>query len=319
MSTLLQSVESINRAVDLLRRSSETKGLLSCALATRGLILYLSNEREGGKASFNEALETAIQSGDKSVIPAVQTYYSYLLYFEGNYAEALTYLLQAHQTIQQLNENAFSPDQRLSILEAFRVVYSALGNHEKAYEYSKKVISLKEEVSKAKFAGQLKYQEILQKESAEKTAEILRLKERELANMASSLAAQTELLGDFRADLRKIVLRPDKYEPEEVIKQVRAKLKELPCEMIDFGKFEAQFATVHPEFRARLEMKYPELTPQELKICMLMHVNLQTAAIARLTCLSERTVDNHRFNIRKKMSLKTEDNLKEHLRKLDGK
>src|SRR4051812_39172716 len=95
--------------------------------------------------------------------------------------------------------------------------------------------------------------------------------ERELANTASSLGAQTELLSNFRTDLRKSGQRPDQYEPETVIKQVRERLKELPCEMIDFGKFEAQFATVHPEFRAKLELTYPELSPAEVRMCMLLH------------------------------------------------
>ncbi len=156
----------------------------------------------------------------------------------------------------------------------------------------------------------------LEKEQAEAA---LRLKERDLANTASSLAAQTELLGNFRADLRKIVLRPDRYEPEDILRQVKAKLKELPREMIDFSKFEGQFATVHPEFRAKLETKYPELTPQEVKMCMLIHVNLQTAAIARLMCISERTVEDHRANVRKKMSLQRSDDLAKHLRGIDAK
>jgi len=274
--------------VDTLRHQREvlkSNEFVAAALLSLGGVLLALEKPEEGLARFEEALELANKFGEKQIS------------------------LEAHKEIAD--------------------VYSKMGDIAKENEHLKKHYALKEEIfseeSRKKVEAFNFRVAIANKErdaelarlKAEQAEQSLRLKERELANTASSLAAQTELLGDFRADLRKIVLRPDKYEPEEIIKQVRAKLKELPCEMIDFGKFEAQFATVHPEFRAKLETKYPDLTPQEVKICMLLHVNLQSAAIARLTCLSERSVEGHRFNIRKKMSLRTEDNLKDHLRTLE--
>ena len=250
-----------------------------------------------------------------------------LLAEENQFDEAIEKLEEALALAEQLGEKNNASEAHKELAS----VYEKIGDTAKAFEHTKKYYALKEEifsddtrkrveafnfrVATANKERDLKLAR-LEKEQAEQS---LRMKERELANTASSLAAQTELLGDFRADLRKIVMRPDKVSTEDIIRQVRVKLKELPCEMIDFGKFEAQFATVHPEFRAKLEATYPDLTPQEIKICMLMHVNLQTAAIARLTCLSERTVENHRFNIRKKMGLGRDDNLLDVLRKLDGK
>ncbi len=258
-----------------------------------------------------KALQLSILTGDAYLIARAQIHYGDVLSKSKRFEEALEVLLKAQEYF-----GPWEQQEELYLAGCLSDAYSGLGNYQYAIEYKQKEMELEKKKAGDQLGGQLKYREHLQKESAEKTQEILRLKERELANTASSLAAQTELLGDFRADLRKIVLRPDKYEPEEIIKQVRAKLKELPCEMIDFGKFEAQFATVHPEFRAKLETKYPDLTPQEVKICLLIHVKLQTAAIARLTCLSERTVEDHRGNIRKKMKLDRTDDLGEALSKL---
>jgi len=254
-----------------------------------------------------------------------------LLSEENRMGEAIKYLDEGLALAERLGQKRNASD----AFKELAAIYKKLGDTAKTLEHTEKYYALKEEifsddtrkrveafnfrVATANKERDLKlaWQE---KELAVKdlaiSQQILRLKERDLANTASSLAAQTELLSDFRADLRKIVLRPDRYEPEDIIKQVRAKLKELPCEMIDFGKFEAQFATVHPEFRAKLETTYPELTPQEIKICMLMHVNLKSAAIARLTCLSERTVEDHRANIRKKMKLTRSEDLIAYLAKL---
>jgi len=243
---------------------------------------------------------------------------------QGKREEGLARLEEALTLAKELGEKKTAAETHKEIANA----YAKAGDLASAYEHSQKHYELKEEIFseksrqlidsfniRAAIANQERDTE-LHRLRAEKAETTIRLKERELANTASSLAAQTELLGDFRTDLRKIVMRPDKYEPEDIIRQVKAKLKELPCEMIDFGKFEAQFATVHPEFRAGLETKFPDLTPQEVKVCMLLHVNLKSAAIGRLICVSERGVENHRFNIRKKLALKTEDSLTKFLQEL---
>ena len=267
-----------------------------------------------GIGYLNAALAAAEQVKDQYLIAISHLQYSKLLLVNKRFKDALSHGLNANEYCGEWKD-----EEDMNLSSILSKTYEGLGEFSNAFEFEKKARAFENGYSKAKLDGQLEYQKYLQKESAEKTAEILRLKERDLANTASSLAAQTELLGNFRADLRKIVLRPDRYEPEDIIRQVKAKLKELPCEMIDFSKFEGQFATVHPEFRARLETTYPELTPQEVKMCMLVHVNLQTAAIARLMCLSERSVEWHRLNIRKKLALTKEQLLPDVLRKLDGK
>ena len=256
-----------------------------------------------------EALDLVAMGEDELVISQKQVTLAAILVAARRFGEALTYLMKADEF-----QGARIEKDEIELARYLAEAFVGIGNHQRAFEFKEKQRVIEQAYAKLISAGQLQYQEILQKESAEKTAEILRLKERDLANTASSLAAQTELLGNFRADLRKIVLRPDRYEPEDIIRQVKAKLKELPCEMIDFSKFEGQFATVHPEFRAKLETKYPDLTPQEVKMCMLIHVNLKTPAIARLMCISDRTVEFHRVNVRAKMKLGRGEDLAEYLR-----
>ena len=45
----------------------------------------------------------------------------------------------------------------------------------------------------------------------------------------------------------------------------------------------------------------PNLSPTELKVCLLILQELSTREIAGQLRISERTVQNHRYNIRKKM------------------
>lgn len=73
---------------------------------------------------------------------------------------------------------------------------------------------------------------------------------------------------------------------------------------------------MHPEFRARIAEKFPMLTKQEIKMCQLARLGLKTHEMARLLCLSERTIDGHRNNLRKKLGLKPSENLTKFLQSI---
>jgi DNA-binding CsgD family transcriptional regulator len=47
----------------------------------------------------------------------------------------------------------------------------------------------------------------------------------------------------------------------------------------------------------------------EIKICALLKLKLTTADIAKLLCLSERSVEGHRLHIRRKMGLAQREEL----------
>ena len=123
----------------------------------------------------------------------------------------------------------------------------------------------------------------------------------ELASQAMSLARQTEMLGTFRNDLRAIMHRSS--DPLLIVRQVTEKLKTLPCEAIDWARFDAEFRQTYPEFQSKLLERYPEMTGMELKICALLKLKLISTDIAKLLCLSERSVEGHRLRIRRKMGL----------------
>jgi tetratricopeptide (TPR) repeat protein/DNA-binding CsgD family transcriptional regulator len=148
-------------------------------------------------------------------------------------------------------------------------------------------------------------------EALEHRAQLLEVqlehKQTELSSQALHLAKQTEMLSRFRNELREIVRRTN--DAEKAIKAVKEKLKELPCATIDWEKFDEDFRGVHPNFESNLHERYPELTPMEMKICMLLKLQMTSADIATMLCLSERNIENHRYRIRQKMELTREQNL----------
>ena len=128
-----------------------------------------------------------------------------------------------------------------------------------------------------------------------------------MSSQAAQLVSQTELLAKFRDELREITRKYPSDNPG--MREVKEKLKELPCKQIDWEKFESEFSAVHPEFTRKLYERYPQLTPMEVKMCSLLRLNLKSHEIARLFCVTERTVEFHRLNIRKKCGIPKEQSL----------
>ena len=131
--------------------------------------------------------------------------------------------------------------------------------------------------------------------------------EKDLSNSTLALLAQTELLSDLRTDLLQIARKIPPTEP--AARELRERVKNLPCQSIDWEKFDTQFKAAHPEFVKKLIERCPELSATELRICSLVRMNLKSEDIAQLFCLSERTVENHRMHIRKKLKLKAGEDL----------
>jgi DNA-binding CsgD family transcriptional regulator len=123
----------------------------------------------------------------------------------------------------------------------------------------------------------------------------------ELAWQAIHLARQIGLVDSFRSEMRTIVRKV--ADPLHIIRQIREKLKEPPCEEIDWAAFDVEFRSTYPEFQSRLISRYPELTEMEMKVGVLLKLKLASADIGKLLCISERGVHGHRLRIGRKMGL----------------
>lgn len=71
------------------------------------------------------------------------------------------------------------------------------------------------------------------------------------------------------------------------------------------------------ELGIQLSDKYLILSPREIEICNMIHGGLNTKEIADLLNLSVRTIETHRYNIRRKLQIgKTKTNLTTYFKKV---
>lgn len=191
--------------------------------------------------------------------------------------------------------------------------YHALGRFEEAsnefilalarkLDYRK---SLKRKTIRQYAEGQV----ISQRELAERlSAEQIKHLEQQLSSTSLQLVAQSESLNRIVTDIEQL-LKPIPLDSHDNITLLRKRLREIPCDSVNWELFDKQFVQAYPLLIKKLSDNNPALTETELRICYCLSIGLKSAQIGQLLCMSERTVETHRLHIRKKLSLATNVNL----------
>lgn len=200
------------------------------------------------------------------------------------------------------------------------VAYEQSGDVPQAYEYYKRYSELREEVMNAdKQKALAEMQTRFDVERVAQQNEIYRLRtqqlEHDLSNRSNELAALILRLTEknsFLQTMRGEILR-HRSTAGKGSEKLMAKLLSLIDSNVDaeatWAAFEQQFNQIHHDFLHKLSERCPRLTTTELRICSLLKIQLASKDIANLLSLSPRTVESHRYNIRKKLQLDTPENL----------
>ena len=72
-------------------------------------------------------------------------------------------------------------------------------------------------------------------------------------------------------------------------------------------EFETRFKQVYSAFYEKLSFQFPDLSPNDLKICALLRLNLSTKEICELSGQRPASVDQARYRLRKKLGLSNSD------------
>ncbi len=282
--------------------------------AVNAIILQAANEinlkdYDAAEAKLREAL--AYQKDPRSRDETwVQYYFANIAYHRGDLKEVIRILDKTFSGLDPSLKNQLTE----GVLSLYGESYTGLADWQNAALYEKKLREFREETNSAQFKSKLTTaQSLIATERVKHEKELEKMKreqlERELSNTTLQLLAQTEALAEFREGILAVVRKAPPTEP--IARELREKLKVLPCKSIDWDLFETQFKAAHPEFKLKLLETYPDLTKMEVRVCTLVRMNLKSEDISRLTCLSERNIENHRYRIRKKMNLSTDQNLPE--------
>ena len=127
-------------------------------------------------------------------------------------------------------------------------------------------------------------------------------KNKELALNVMNLIKKNELITDISGRLEKLEANSeDAVVKDEIAQLIRFLKRNSAAEIWD--EFEIRFKQVYHSFYENLLHRFPELTPNELKICALLRLNFSTKEICQLTGQRPSSLDVARYRLRKKLGL----------------
>jgi PAS domain S-box-containing protein len=145
--------------------------------------------------------------------------------------------------------------------------------------------------------------------------DIVNTKKIELISSTLKLMHLDEMNSSLINDLIKVTPHATK-EGQELIRQMGNKFKMNMSEQI-WKDFETRFENTFDSFYQVLLEKYPNLTPNERKLCALIRSGLSSKDIAVLTFQNPQSVDVARYRLRKKFNLINDENLIDFLLLID--
>lgn len=164
----------------------------------------------------------------------------------------------------------------------------------------------------------LRLEQKLEKEHQEQIARLekkrledeIMIKRKELANTTMMAAKKNEVLMDIQGELKK---DKDKFSNQYRLKHIMTKINKAIKNKDEWQVFETNFKEVHEDFSKQLLTEHPDLTSKDLKLCSYLKMNLSSKEIAPLMGKSVRGVEVHRYRLRKKMDLDSQQNLSSYL------
>lgn len=138
----------------------------------------------------------------------------------------------------------------------------------------------------------------------------IKSKNRELAISTMSLIKKNEFLSTIKKELKS--MQENKSNLNSVIKIIDRNLNNTD----DWNLFEEAFNNADKDFMKKLKTVHPKLTPNDLRLCAYLRLNLSSKEIAPLLNISPRSVEVKRYRLRKKMNLPHEAGLTNYILEL---
>ncbi len=167
--------------------------------------------------------------------------------------------------------------------------------------YKKQREELLEKARKDSELKELESSQQIIKLNNEKLRNDIASKNRELATSTMSIIKKNEFLGSIKTEL----IDGGSKNLARVINIIDKNLNNTD----DWKMFQEAFNNADEKFLKKIKSKHPDLTPNDLRLCAYLRLNLSSKEIAPLLNISPRSVEVKRYRLRKKMSLPHDENL----------
>jgi len=331
MGNIYRNLGKSDSAMLMLTKAAETYKSLqngsSYAEALYGIgNIYIDNQNYNkASAMFVSGLQKSIEVSDKNNIKTGYKLLSDLYSLTRDYKRSLEYYLH----YADIKDSIFNTE-RSNAIEELQIRYEVDKQQQKIENQGLIIVQKKRQIIFALIGTGVivffavlfiililknkRQKEILLKKEADNLRKDLELKNRELVCNVSNIYTKNMVINKVAKTLSKSIRTSDQTDVlliNEIIRELQQNMDET-----SWKEFEYRFSRVHESFYKTLDVKYPDLTHAERKVCAMLKLDMSSKEIASITMTLPESVDTTRSHIRKKLGLEKDENLSEFLNKL---
>lgn len=145
----------------------------------------------------------------------------------------------------------------------------------------------------------------LQSEKVKLLNEQLNLKDKQLATQVMYSLQRNEMISNLVEKFQKLETDGNDNRKEglgKILKDLEKNGQQDP-----WKEFEQRFQEVHSGFYERLMARFPDLTPNERRLCAFLRLDMSTKEISNLTGQSIKAITQARFRLRAKLGIENPD------------
>ena len=149
----------------------------------------------------------------------------------------------------------------------------------------------------------------------QKLTEDIEHKTKQLTTHALNMMQKNKLLQEVNGSIADIVKNPDNL--EDSFRKLKRKINRSIKADDDWEVFKMYFEQINSSFFSKLREINPDLSTYDLRLCALIKLNLNIKETAAVLNLSPNSIKSARYKLRKRLGLKTEDDLADIIQKID--
>jgi AraC family transcriptional regulator, chitin signaling transcriptional activator len=184
----------------------------------------------------------------------------------------------------------------VSLFVAVQIVYR--------FRYKRHKEKIEKEKQKELAMIQLENEATMAKLRSDKLKSEIEARNQELVTSAMAMVKKNELLNILELELN---------QKNPNVKSALRIIKDNLTGNSDWEFFQEAFNKADRDFLKMIKEAHPLLTPNDLKLCVYLRLNLSSKEIARMLNISPQSVEIKRFRLRKKLALDHEQNLTEYI------
>jgi len=172
--------------------------------------------------------------------------------------------------------------------------------------YKKRYEKKKKEIDRENLVLQLKNEQEIAALKQENLNNEIESVNRDLVSTTMAVIKRDELLDSIKTKLQQ---RSDQTGINSVLRIIDENIEVNG----EWKMFQDAFNNIDRNFLKKMKEMHPLLTPNDLKLCVYLRLNLSSKEIAPMLNISPQSVEIKRFRLRKKMGLNHDENLTEYI------